>query len=332
MKAWLTPTNILVAVAGIVILAIASTWLYSADLQNPATHFVGRPPLDLQASNITYASGAGVLIHGWLVPGKPKQGVVILLHPSRGDRRNMISRAEFLRKRGYAALLIDFQSHGENRGRRMTYGDLESFDVTGAIQYLHHKLPGEKIAVLGIGMGADAFMLADGRPAVDAVVLEQMFPTINRAVASRVRSNIGPFAPLVSWLVMIEMQSRMEIPANRLSAVERMSKIGAPVLIVNGTDDSHVTLDEARAELAAAAAPKELWAVEGAGHVNLHEFATAEYEKRIGDFIARYLPPVTDTEPALAPAPPPASPISTAPQAPTAPASQAPATPAPRAH
>jgi alpha-beta hydrolase superfamily lysophospholipase len=294
MKAWLTLTNLLVAVAAAVLLIIAGTYLCAMGLQDSANHFVGRPPLDLQASNITYASGAGVLIHGWLVPGKPKQGVVVLLHSVRGDRRDMISRARFLRKRGYAVLMIDFQSHGENRGRRITYGDLESRDVTGAIQYLHHKLPDEKVAVLGVQMGADAFVLSEGRPAVNAVVLEQMYPTIHRAIASRVRNNIGPLAPLFSWLVMVEMQSQNEIPLNRLSAIDRMSGIGAPVLIINGTDDHHTTIDEARAELEAAAPPKELWAVEGAGHVDLHEFAKDEYERRVGDFIARYLPPVTD--------------------------------------
>jgi alpha-beta hydrolase superfamily lysophospholipase len=294
MKAWLTLTNLLVAAAAAVILIIAGTYLSAMGLQDSANHFVGRPPLDLQASNITYASGAGVLIHGWLVPGKPKQGVVLLLHPVRGDRRDMISRAEFLRKRGYAVLMIDFQSHGENRGRRITYGDLESRDVTGAIQYLHHKLPDEKVAVLGVQMGADAFVLSEGRPPVEAVVLEQMYPTINRAIASRVRNNIGPLAPLFSWLVMLEMQSQNEIPPKRLSVIDRMSGIGAPVLIINGTDDHHTTIDEARAELAAAAPPKQLWGVEGAGHVNLHEFAKDEYERRVGDFIARYLPPVSD--------------------------------------
>jgi fermentation-respiration switch protein FrsA (DUF1100 family) len=294
MKAWLTLSNIAVAAAAAVILIIAGTYLASTGLQDSANHFVGRPPLDLQASNITYASGAGVLIHGWLVPGKPKQGVVVLLHPVRGDRRDMISRAQFLRKRGYAVLMIDFQSHGENRGRRITYGDLESRDVTGAIQYLHHKLPGEKVAVIGMRMGADAFVLSEDRPPVDAVVLEQMYPTINRAIASRVRNNIGPLAPLFSWLVMVEMQSQNEIPANRLSAIDRLPQIGAPVLIINGTADRHVTMDEARAGFAAAAQPKELWAVDGAGHVDLHDFAPGDYEKRVGDFIARYLPPVTE--------------------------------------
>jgi len=144
-----------------------------------------------------------------------------------------------------------------------------------------------------VRMGADAFVLSDDRPAVDAVVLEQMYPTIDRAIASRVRSNIGPLAPLFSWLVMLEMQSRQPIPPNRLDVIGWLPKINTPVLIVNGTDDSHTTIEEARAELAAAVPPKELWEVKGAGHVDLHDFAPAEYERRVGDFIARYLPPVT---------------------------------------
>ena len=290
MKEWLIQS--VVIAAGVVILVIGTTWLASGGLQDSANHYVGPSPLDLHASNITFSSGAGVLIHGWLTHGKPGQGVVLLLHAVRGDRRDMLSRAEFLRARGYSVLLIDFQSHGENRGSRITYGDLESRDVTGAIQYLHYKLPGEKVAVIGASMGAAAFVLADDRPPVDAVVLEQMYPTIDRAIASRVRANIGPFAPLFASLVMLEMQSRLEIPANRLRPIDRMARIGAPVLIVNGTDDNHTTIAEARAELAAAVAPKELWAVEGAGHVNLYSYAKAEYERRIGDFLARYLPPV----------------------------------------
>ena len=75
MKPWLI--NTLVAVAGAVILIIACTYLGSTGLQDSSNHFVGRPPPDLQASNITFASGAGVLIHGWLVPGKPGSGQCI---------------------------------------------------------------------------------------------------------------------------------------------------------------------------------------------------------------------------------------------------------------
>src|SRR5882757_3255066 len=204
MKEWLI--RLVVGVAVIVVVVIGATWIAGADLSFPANRDIGRPPLDLQASNVTFASGSGALINGWLSPGKPGQGVVILLHGLRGDRRDMVSRAEFLHARGYFVLLFDFQAHGQSRGSLITFGDLESRDVTAAIQYLHHKLPNEKVGVIGASLGADAFVLADERPAVDAVVLEQMYPTIQQAVAGRARHYLGPLGPLIAPLLMVQVQ------------------------------------------------------------------------------------------------------------------------------
>jgi fermentation-respiration switch protein FrsA (DUF1100 family) len=293
MKEWLI--RLAVGAAGIVIVVIAISWIASGDLVEPANRDIGRPPLDLEASNITFVSGSGSLIHGWLSRGKPGHGAVLLLHAVRGDRRDMLSRAEFLRGRGYSVLLIDFQAHGESRGSRITFGDLESRDVTAAIQYLHHKMPDERVGVIGASLGAAAFVMADNRPQVAAVVLEQMYPTIEQAVQSQLRLYLGPLGRPFAPLLMVEVQSRLEIPANRLRPIERISRLGAPVLIVNGTQDKHTSIEEARALFAAASEPKELWAVEGAAHVNLYAFAKTEYEHRVGDFLARYLPTTQPT-------------------------------------
>jgi pimeloyl-ACP methyl ester carboxylesterase len=283
--------RLVVGLAVIVVVVLALTWVAGDDLTKPTNRdiTIGRPPLDLEASNITFASGSGSLIHGWLSPGKPGHGAVILLHGLRGDRREMLSRAEFLRARGYSVLLFDFQGHGESRGSLITFGDLESRDVTAAIQYLHHKLPNEQVGVIGVSLGAAAFVLAEERPAVAAVVLEQMYPTIQQAVAGRARKYLGPVAPVLAPLLMVQVQARLKIPANRLRPIDRMGQIGAPVLIVNGTQDSYTSIEDARALFAAASNPKELWAVEGAGHVDLHAFAKAQYEQRVGDFLGRYM-------------------------------------------
>lgn len=259
------------------------------ELPEPANRDIGRPPLDLEASNVTFASRSATLIHGWLSHGKPGQGAVILLHGLRGDRRDMLSRAEFLRARGYSVLLFDFQAHGETRGRQVTFGYLESRDVTAAIQYLRYKMPNERIGIIGVSLGAVAYVLAENRPPVAAVVLEQLYPTTQDAVSSRARTRVGPFAPLIAPLLMVQMQSRLEIPANRLRPIDAMSKVGAPLLMVNGTKDNHTSIEDARALFAAASEPKELWAVAGAEHVNLHTFAKAEYERRVGEFFERYL-------------------------------------------
>ena len=287
MKEWLI--RIVVGLAVIVIIVIGVTWMVGGDLADPANHPIRLPPRGLEATNVTFASGSGSLINGWIANGKPGQGVVILLHGLRGDRRDMLARTEFLHARGYSTLLFDFQAHGESRGARITFGDLESRDVTGAIQYLRHKLPGEKIAVIGASLGATAFVLCDDRPGVAAVVLEQMNPTIEQAVSGRARRHVGPFAPLLAPLLMVQMQARLKIPEDRLRPIDRMGKLDMPVLIVNGTEDNYTTIEDARALFSAAHDPKQLWAVEGAGHVDLYALAKAQYEQHVGEFLDRYL-------------------------------------------
>jgi uncharacterized protein len=287
LQEWLI--RLLVAAAAIVVAVITVSWVAGSGLSDPVHRDIGRPPLDLEASNVSFASSSGSLIHGWLSHGTAGKGAVLLLHGTRGDRRDMVSRAEFLRRSGFSVLLIDFQAHGETRGEQATFGDRESHDVVAAIQYLHHQLPDERIGVLGVSMGAVAFVLADGRPPVSAVVLEGMYPTIQQGVANRLRLSLGPFGPMLAPLVMLQLQPRLQIEPARLRPIERMSRIGAPVLIVNGALDEFTTLRDAQALFAAAAAPRQLWAVEGAGHVDLLAFAKSGYERRVGEFLATNL-------------------------------------------
>lgn len=280
----------LTALSIVVVVAIPLGWFVGGDLVEPLPHNIGRPPLDLEASNITLASTSGTLIHGWLAHGTPRHGVVLLLHGLHGDRRSMLGRAEFLHKQGYSVLLIDFQAHGESKGRRVTFGDLESRDVAAAIQYLDHQLPGERIGVIGVSLGAAAFALADPRPAVAAVVLDSMYPTFQEAVADRLRAHLGPFGTPLAPLLFMQMRPRLQIEPARLRPIDWLSRLGAPVLIVGGTRDRVTTLRDTRAIFAAASTPKELWEVQDARHVDLYQFGKTAYEQRIGAFLSKYLP------------------------------------------
>jgi len=61
------------------------------------------------------------------------------------------------------------------------------------------------------------------------------------------------------------------------------------VLIVHGTEDRHTTLLEAERMFAAIPEPKEFYTVRGAAHIDLHTYASEEYEQRIVSFFAHYL-------------------------------------------
>ncbi len=267
----------------------AFSWHMGSQLIAPALHPVGAPPPELGASVVTFPSQSGSLIHGWYAAGTPGTGAVLLLHGVGADRSAMTSRALFLHALGYSVLLIDFQAHGESLGRNITAGYLESWDAAAAAGYLHRALPLERVGVIGVSMGAAAVVLAKQPLRLSAVVLESMYPTIEEAIGDRMKLALGRWGPALAPLLLLQLKPRLGVGASQMHPIDRIARLGAPVLLIHGADDRHTTLDEARRVFAAAAEPKSFWEVPGAGHVDMDDFAKAEYERRIGEFLAEHL-------------------------------------------
>jgi fermentation-respiration switch protein FrsA (DUF1100 family) len=82
---------------------------------------------------------------------------------------------------------------------------------------------------------------------------------------------------------------RLGIGLNDLKPIQHAAKITVPKFFIAGTADHDTTLPESQALFAAAAEPKQIWLVAGAGHVDMHAFAKAEYERRIVEFLAKNL-------------------------------------------
>lgn len=248
-----------------------------------------RPPRDLPAEPVTFASASGSDIHGWLVRGRPRGGAVVLLHGIGASRSAMVDRARFLSAAGYSVLLIDFRAHGESTGEESTYGALESRDARAAVDFVRSALPSERVGVIGVSMGGAAALLGEAPLPVEALVLESVYPTIHDAVRDRLRAWLGPIGPPLTGLVLHAMFPREGVTTSELRPIDRIGEQTAPVLVAAGTADRYTTLRESRALYERAKGPKELWEVEDAAHVDLHAFARQEYERRIGTFLARAL-------------------------------------------
>lgn len=272
-----------------IVIAGALVWIAGGELCAPAVRTIGAAPPSLGAQDVTFQSPSGSQIHGWFARGEPGRGALLLLHGVRGDRRDMLSRANFLHAHQYSVLLIDFQAHGQSPGEEITFGAKESQDVTAALENLQRWAPGEPLGVIGVSMGAAAFVLADRRPAVSAVILESMYPTIEQAVADRLRLHLGPAGPVLAPLLTVQLRPRLGISPDRLRPIDKIGSINAPLFILGGTVDHHTSIDETRSLFAAASPPKEFWAVEGAAHVNLYTYAKGEYERRVLSFFETYM-------------------------------------------
>lgn len=276
---------ILSLLAAAFILGVVFVWNIGSVLVSPANHPVADPPAGIVFQTVMFSSRSGATIHGWFIPGEPGRGAVVLMHGVHADRRTMLARARFLSRAGFAVLLFDFQAHGESLGRQITFGFLESRDAQAAVEFIRQKLPGERIGVIGVSLGAASALLAEPPLPVDALVLESSFPTIYQATDDRMVDRFGWVGHLGTPLLTCQLKSRLGISPEDLQPIEHARNISVPKFFIAGSTDPLTTARESEDLFNAAAAPKEFWLVPGAGHVDMHGFAGAEYERRVLVFL-----------------------------------------------
>lgn len=258
-------------------------------LLRPNPSVVGEAPPDLHAETVRFQSESGAAVVGWFSRGRPGAGVVVLLHGLHGSRASMIGRARFLGREGFSTLAIDLQASGESGGSHPTFGYLESRDARAAVDWARAACPGERVGVVGVSLGAASIALADPPLEADALVLEEVYSTIENAIDDRLAIRFGSAGKLLRPALTVQIAPRLGIDASALRPLDRVAEIAAPKLFLAGSDDADTTLHESREIFACAAEPKQLWVVDGAGHVDLHAFAREEYERRVGGFLRERL-------------------------------------------
>jgi len=284
----------IVVVAGVVLVA-TSAWFMGSRLIESRNHSVA-VPAGFLAETVTIP-GSGHAVVGWWADAGRGTPVVLLVHGLGADRSSMVPRAELLKKSGMSSLMIDLQGEGETKGDAITMGFRESKDVMAARDWIRVKAPGQKIGVIGTSLGGASVLLAPQPAGFDAVVLEAVFPRIGRAVENRIRMQLGVLAPVLTPLLLVQLEPRLHISVSDLEPIRGIGKLGAPVLVAAGSQDQRTTLEESRELFSAAASPKSIWIVEGAKHEDLLAYDPRGYEERVVGFLRQYLGQETDAGP-----------------------------------
>jgi uncharacterized protein len=268
-------------------LGFGALYLVGSVASAPAHEAIGPPPSDLPIESVAIQSPSGSRLSGWFIAGRPRGGAVLLMHGIRANRLDMLDRARALHRNGFAALLFDFQAHGESTGRRITFGYLEAQDARAAFDFLRRKAPAERIGVIGLSMGGAAAVL--GGLDADAMVLESVYADFSTAVENRLIMWLGApgryLEPMLSW----QVEARLGFDHRVLQPAEHIAKLRAPLLLIAGAADRHATLDETRLLFARAQEPKQLWVIPGAHHVDFHYYYRREYERRVLQFLRQHL-------------------------------------------
>lgn len=281
-----------IVLAAFIVLIIVGSWVLGSMLIAPQNHAVSRPA-GFSPDSVAIP-GAGHNVAAWWVDQGAGSPVVLLVHGLRADRLSMVSRAQLLMRHGFSVLLIDLQGQGETPGEAITLGHLESMDVTAAREWIEREHPGRRIGVIGESLGGASVLLAQQPSGFDAVVLEAVYPRVARAVEDRIRIYLGPVAPLLTPLLVMQLQPRLHISPAELEPIRNIDKLGAPVLVAAGSRDDHTTLEESQELFDAAAEPKQLWVVLGAKHQDLLRFDPRGYDAHVVEFLMETLKPAAN--------------------------------------
>lgn len=290
IRKFLTFLFVVGLIGGMALLAVS--WRTANQHISPAPSHVGAPPADfpLALEDVRFRTRDGLTLHGWYGRAEDERGTAILLHPYRGNRTVMLSRAQWYAERGFSVFLYDARATGESEGDRITIGYHEVDDLTAALHWVRER-GAERIVCHGVSQGGATILLAASRLGdVAAVICEGTYDTALNAIDRRFRHRVG----LPGWLAGIFYRPFLEmllgLDARDISPVDHIADLPCPVFIISGVDDRHTWEEDTRSLYEAAREPKKLWLAPDAGHIDLMAAHPDEYSRQLEEFIDTTVP------------------------------------------
>jgi len=202
--------------------------------------------------NVDYVSSDGVRVQAWLAPAIDARSVlqsgmsalttprpaVILAHGLGATREQLLPLVKPLHEAGFVVMVVALRGSGTTGAVAQSFGVNESLDVLASIGVLKRQafVDPARIALLGVGTGANAVLLAaDREPGVWAVVVDGPVESGDAAV----RRWVGPRAGWLAWVdpfckFTLEMSLGQDIDDLGLSRLPALAR-RVPTLVLGAS-------------------------------------------------------------------------------------------------
>jgi pimeloyl-ACP methyl ester carboxylesterase len=264
------------------------TWEMGSLFMAPSHCRVPKPD-GFPAEDVGFKDAYGENIKGWWLPARNDPPTVIIVHGIGTNRLAMVGRANLYRKLGYAVFLFDLPAHGESDGDRVTFGPHEGAAVSGALAWVRSHSKNTRVAVDGVSLGGAGVLLRTENSGFNAVILEEVFPNIHRALLNRLTDRFGILGYALEPPFLAQIVLRLKEWPGSLSPVDRISEIKAPVLVIGGEVDHLTKPNETHELFDHAKLPKQLWLVPKCGHDDFFIKMPQAFGEIVGGFLEKYL-------------------------------------------
>lgn len=215
-------------------------------------------------------TGEPVRLHGlWAehqdFAHRPDMPVLLYLHGARFNVVGSAFRARRMQELGFSVLLVDYRGFGKSTpvlpSESMSYEDARA-----AWDWLAQQHPDRPRYIFGHSLGgAIAIDLAAQVQDEAGTLVEGTFTSIPDVVR-HFRWGWLPVRPLIT---------------QRFEAIERVSRIGSPLLVVHGSEDRLIPPTLGQRLYEAAADPKAFVLVEGGSHHSTNAVGQGQYREAL---------------------------------------------------
>jgi uncharacterized protein len=218
-------------------------------------------PGTLSPQDVWLTASDGTKLHGWWIAHTNAKLTFLAFHGNASNIANRAPTYEFLRDMPANVLAVEYRGYGKSEGKPSEAGLY--LDAEAGYQYLVSTkgLDPQTIISFGQSLGTAVATHLAAQHALGGLVLEAPFPS-----ASRVARKIYWFLPGLSLLVRGEFDTESKV-----------KKVTAPVLIVHCSQDPVLPFQFGKEVYAAAPAPKQFLAIEGACHEESALVAPEQY-------------------------------------------------------
>jgi alpha-beta hydrolase superfamily lysophospholipase len=259
------------------------------------------------ARALTIRGADGELLRAYRVSAKidPPRAVVVLVHGLFRSAMEVEPPAAMFRRLGCECWLCDQRGHGGSAAVPLRLDDSEARDLVAVVKFVRSQ-PGRErmpLVLFGVSIGTVAVSLAlPSLPDVAGVVLDapidDLLSTADRILQVTRPERRGLLPIYQPWRTLI-LESVELMSGCSLAEVQPLRVLAElpqdlPMLVVAGGEDDKVPVEHAQRLFDALPMPtgvKELWIDPAAGHGNAWLQDPPQYERRLGELLARLRAP-----------------------------------------
>ncbi|MFS1513359.1 alpha/beta hydrolase [Chengkuizengella sp. SCS-71B] len=248
---------------------------------------------DLKYANIEFKSrNQPTKLKGWFIPNhsiEPANMTIIFVHGYTKNREQdnfpFLSLAYFIVKAGYNVLLFDLRNSGESSGDVTTLGQLEKYDVLGAIDWIQQNKKG-KVGLLGVSMGAaTAIQAAAEEPSVAGLIADSPYHDLK----TYLKTNLATWSNLPNFiftpLIMNLLGPIVGIKPEEVSPIKSVDAVyPRPILFIHSVGDQSISYTDSEKMFNKHPDHFNFWKTKCEVHVRSFQQFPVEYTNKVITF------------------------------------------------